>query len=262
LPKNASHAPEFVPAKDEKRLNTPYGLLLNELSRSPEQVIASTLRMLKLALALDTGMYFESQDDIILYVMRFACRVLSFVNFILLHEQSPLYRNRDMPVSQATLQTLQQGYDDLSDLLDHKFLPMLHTWIHECLARAEQLQEEARKKAESLNEEAARLNNVHKAAGMFKEKAEAEDAQAAMMSSRRYGQQFNNMGGFNMGGNSRYTTAPTAQERKRKEKKEARNDFDALYVHDTLSSPRLLLLCCARCLSPHSGRPLLASTQV
>mmetsp|Transcript_7246 Transcript_7246/g.21392 ORF Transcript_7246/g.21392 Transcript_7246/m.21392 type:complete len:5155 (-) Transcript_7246:1654-17118(-) len=233
LPKNATAAPEFVPAKDEKRLNTPYGLLLNELSRSPEQLLASTIRLMKLALALDTGKYFESQDDIILYVYRFACRVTSFVNFILLHEESPLYRNRDMPVSEKTLSELQQGYHDLSDVLDRKFLPMLHSWIDECLARAADIQEEARQKAKYTESaeaiEAARQRNAVAAHGVFKDPT-ANQRQAPTRGSRYnrytddsfdpdYEYQFNHHRNRGSGG-------PT---RKRKPKKEARDDYDALY---------------------------------
>lgn len=180
---------------------------------------------MKLALALDTGMYFESQDDIILYVLRFSCRVLSFMNFILLHEQAPLYRNRDMPVSQATLHALQEGYESVSDLLDRKFLPMLHSWTHECLSRAADLQEEARKKAESLNVEQARAQNASRAANVFKDEEQA--TQQAMQQARNaamYGHGFG--GGF--GAQQGFGRRGQQQERKRMEKKEARNDFDAL----------------------------------
>ena len=47
--------PKFVPTKDPKLLATPYGLLLNELHRSPDGVIQSMLDLLRFALNLDTG---------------------------------------------------------------------------------------------------------------------------------------------------------------------------------------------------------------
>ena len=55
LPKKSSAAPAFVPAKDEAELNTPYGLLLNELARSPLQVVSSTVQLMKRGLTLDTA---------------------------------------------------------------------------------------------------------------------------------------------------------------------------------------------------------------
>ena len=79
LHKGAMAAPEFVPAKDETLLNTPVGLLLNELSRSPHQVVTATVRLLKLALSLDTGSYFASQTTVMLYLLRFGCRMENFI---------------------------------------------------------------------------------------------------------------------------------------------------------------------------------------
>jgi hypothetical protein len=57
-------------------------LLLNELSRSPTQVVTAIISLLKLALALDTGSYFASQTDIILYVLRLGVRVVRAVLFV------------------------------------------------------------------------------------------------------------------------------------------------------------------------------------
>lgn len=55
LAKGCCKAPEHVPTRDELLLNTPYGLLINELVRSPSQVVRATIKLLKLALALDAG---------------------------------------------------------------------------------------------------------------------------------------------------------------------------------------------------------------
>ena len=84
-------------SKDEKQLATAYGLLLNELTRSPYQLLDALVKMLKLAMSLDTGSYFVSQSDIILYVIRFGectlehwrlhrfagCRVENFIEYVL-----------------------------------------------------------------------------------------------------------------------------------------------------------------------------------
>lgn len=152
LPKSCSSPPEFVPAKDETKLNTPYGLLLNELSRSPTQVVKSTLLLMKLALALDTGSYFGSQTDIILYVMRFGCRVLSFIKFVLYNVKTPTYRNRDMPVEHCAVVVLEQAFEDFSELLDTKYYTMIQSWTAECITRANAVQEEKRHKKKKSND--------------------------------------------------------------------------------------------------------------
>ena len=47
------------------------GLLLNELMVSPFELVASVIKLIKLSLSLDTGSYFASQSDIILYILRY-----------------------------------------------------------------------------------------------------------------------------------------------------------------------------------------------
>ena len=82
LPRGSSRAPSMVPSEDERLLSTPYGLLLNELVRSPSQLLTAVISLINLALGLDTGSYFASQADLILYVVRFTTRVENFLAFL------------------------------------------------------------------------------------------------------------------------------------------------------------------------------------
>ena len=55
----------MVPTEDPVLLCTPYGLLINELQRSPRGVIRSMMELLKLALDLDVGTYKAPNTDIV-----------------------------------------------------------------------------------------------------------------------------------------------------------------------------------------------------
>jgi hypothetical protein len=55
LAKGVQQAPAMVPAEDERLLGTPYGLLLNELARSPTQVYCLHLVLLAQATIRDSG---------------------------------------------------------------------------------------------------------------------------------------------------------------------------------------------------------------
>ena len=155
LHKGKARAPEFVPSKDETLLNTPYGLLINELARSPTQVMKATTQLLKLALALDTGSYFASQSDIILYVMRFGCRVENFVTFVLNYAAGKFdhLHIRDNEVSADVVEYLTEARREVRQILEGRYQRMLGLWCRECLARAQQLQEES--KHEQQREQAA-----------------------------------------------------------------------------------------------------------
>jgi len=158
LPKDAATAPVFVPAKDETLLNTPYGLLLNELARSPHQVMKATITLLKLALSLDTGSYFASQSDIILYLVRFACRIENFVDFVLQYADGKLhkaFRMRDTVVDAGIVAYLREARAELRTLLEGRCQYMLLVWTRECLARADALQEENKHEHQRRAEAAA-----------------------------------------------------------------------------------------------------------
>ena len=71
--------PVMVPTQHPDLLATPYGLLMNELHRSPNNVLDAAMRLLEGVLALDTGSVcdpgeaskdFNISTDIILYAAR------------------------------------------------------------------------------------------------------------------------------------------------------------------------------------------------
>ena len=69
--------PMMVPTPHSELLASPYGLLLNELCRSPETVIRSVVTLLRGALACDTGAVvdedsasFNTSSTIIIYCTR------------------------------------------------------------------------------------------------------------------------------------------------------------------------------------------------
>ena len=80
----ASRTPSHVPAKDEDKLllATPYGHLLNELHQSPRTVCDAVVGLLRLALDLDGGTVRATTVPVILYVVRLACRVDGYLDFM------------------------------------------------------------------------------------------------------------------------------------------------------------------------------------
>jgi hypothetical protein len=147
LPRSSAYAPEFVPTTDEKCLATPYGLLLNELTCSPFELLLSVIRLMKLALSLDTGSYFASQTDIILYVFRFSCRVDNFTTFLIDYAAGRTHKTltlRDMKLTQEVAGFLLEKHIEIQQLIEDRFVPMMRRWIRECIDRADALQVENR----------------------------------------------------------------------------------------------------------------------
>lgn len=75
--------PKEVPTLESKLIATTYGLLLNELQRSPEQILSSVISLLKLALDLDTGTVFSTTREVVLYVIYTAAKVENALVFLL-----------------------------------------------------------------------------------------------------------------------------------------------------------------------------------
>ena len=141
LPMAMNQEPRFVPTRDERLLATPYGLLINELHRSPDAVLKSTLRLLELALDLDTGSFKASTVDIILYVVRLCARVDSYIDFMVelkqgTHEciRTPL---RDTQVTMNTLSKLIAYRTELRKTLRGKVHKMVEGWIVQAMREIE-----------------------------------------------------------------------------------------------------------------------------
>lgn len=75
--------PQLVPAEDPELLGTAFGLLTNELARSPEATIDAVLQLLEQALRLDTQDPHASTTAIIFSVLRLCCRVQNTMAFLL-----------------------------------------------------------------------------------------------------------------------------------------------------------------------------------
>lgn len=119
-------APTMVPTPHVGLLATPFGLLLNELTRSPNTVLQALDALLEGALALDTGSVcdigeddFNVSVDIILYVARLGARCESFVSLLIelregQHEcLSAKDTYRDLEVTPDCLEKLKQGREML-----------------------------------------------------------------------------------------------------------------------------------------------------
>lgn len=113
--------PRDVPTTNPKLLATPYGMLLNELTRSPDGVISSVLRLLKLALDLDTGTVKSSTVEIILYVIRLSARFDNYVSFLIEHSEKRHdtinFALRDTVMYPRVLTTLKDGLKALRVML-------------------------------------------------------------------------------------------------------------------------------------------------
>ena len=78
----AATLPTLVPCNNPHLLATPYGHLVNEVYRSPDTTVTCTLRLLRLAQDLDVGTVRSSTVEIILYVVRLACRVENYLSYL------------------------------------------------------------------------------------------------------------------------------------------------------------------------------------
>ena len=133
--------PMMVPTSHPDLLATPYGLLMNELCRSPDTVIRSVISLLKGAVACDTGSVvddggttFNTSTLIIMYISRLASRVDNYISFIIdiatkNHDcllEVPL---RETDISEDTIIKLQEGLNLLRDIMDGQFNPLFEDYL-------------------------------------------------------------------------------------------------------------------------------------
>ncbi|KAJ1404620.1 hypothetical protein B484DRAFT_219412, partial [Ochromonadaceae sp. CCMP2298] len=133
--------PLMVPSPHPDLLASSYGLLLNELCRSPEGILRSVLALLRGALACDTGAVvdeeeavFNTSTTIIIYCLRLGARLDSYISFLINHSMqqheclgAPL---RDADVHADTLAVLQTGRAELRELLRDHFHPLFADYLH------------------------------------------------------------------------------------------------------------------------------------
>jgi thiol-disulfide isomerase/thioredoxin len=136
----SSVQPMMVPSPQSDLLASPFGLLLNELCRSPDTVIRSVLLLLRGALACDTGSVvdedsttFNTSTLIILYLSRLGCRVDNYVSFLIDYTLGkhdcidwPL---REMNVSEQNLSKLLKGLSEIREMMHNQFNPLFEDYL-------------------------------------------------------------------------------------------------------------------------------------
>ena len=132
--------PMMVPTSHSDLLATPFGLLINELCRSPDTIIRSILTLLRGALACDTGSVvdegatdFNNSTRIILYLTRVGSRIDNYLSFIIDNATGKhdciSHALRETEVSEETLAALQSGRAAIRELLDTLFAPLLEDYL-------------------------------------------------------------------------------------------------------------------------------------
>ncbi|CAJ1390236.1 unnamed protein product [Effrenium voratum] len=132
--------PQLVPAEDPELLGTAFGLLTNELARSPEATIDAVLQLLEQALRLDTQDPHATTTTLILSVLQLCCRVQNTLAFLLSvsRAEHPSCSSEGLneggrPVlSEQTLRQLQAAWPRLRAALQfdgRSALAMLGRWL-------------------------------------------------------------------------------------------------------------------------------------
>ena len=125
----SKEVPQEVPTSKPELLATAHGLMLSELHRSPTAVLQSTIKLIKLALDLNTGTCHGSTTEVILFVCRLASRIDSYVSFVIdisqgTH-QSMRRKLRDVDCSAKTVVELEHGLSQIRSLLHGDLLTMI-----------------------------------------------------------------------------------------------------------------------------------------
>ncbi|CAK8986138.1 unnamed protein product [Durusdinium trenchii] len=143
--------PETVPAPDRRHLATGAGLLFNELMRSPQSVVHAVLSLLQVAVEKDVGRPNSANDGLILYIIRLASRIESYLAFLVSHGRRGAYLERAGASYQAFVRSLARPEDDslLNELeaahreirrqLQGDVLRMLNDWLRYASKRPEKL---------------------------------------------------------------------------------------------------------------------------
>eukprot|EP01060_Flectonema_neradi_P006280 TRINITY_DN1420_c0_g1_i1.p1 TRINITY_DN1420_c0_g1~~TRINITY_DN1420_c0_g1_i1.p1 ORF type:complete len:4698 (+),score=1051.93 TRINITY_DN1420_c0_g1_i1:123-14216(+) len=122
-------APKQVPTECDKLLGTPYGLLVNEITNSPQGLIDPLLKLLSLALELDAGtVHNTSSVDVILYLVKTLARVDTYLMFVMSDKFSEISRVRI-----HNLETIKNIHSEIRATLRNNIVPMLEAWIWEVM---------------------------------------------------------------------------------------------------------------------------------
>ncbi|CAL1139151.1 unnamed protein product [Cladocopium goreaui] len=133
--------PDTVPAADRRHLATAAGLLFNELMRSPQAVVHAVLCLLQVAIEKDVGRPESANDGLILYVIRLATRIESYLAFLVSHGRRGAYLERSGasydafvrslagPQDDPLLMELQAAHREIRTQLQGDVLRMLKDWL-------------------------------------------------------------------------------------------------------------------------------------
>ena len=138
--------PDRIPAVSRDHLFTPVGLLFNELRYAADTVVKPVLRILELALELDTGKYNPRSSPIILYITRLIARIESYFLFLLEHQLWKRDENRVNQVMASShvrglecpdhvLPKLHQCTQELRNNLRKCVWPVLQRWLVQAIKR-------------------------------------------------------------------------------------------------------------------------------
>lgn len=131
--------PTEVPTTSPELLGTTHGLLMNELCRSPEQLIAVVLRLLQQALDLDTGSVYAGTRDVALFIVRMVARLEGVMRFLYTTD----LHVRGLGVGPAARNATAAGLQRLGEFLrtpstgagEVSARTMLHGWLAQVQAR-------------------------------------------------------------------------------------------------------------------------------
>lgn len=132
--------PMMVPTLHPELLATPYGLLMNELCRSPDTIIEGLLTILRGALACDTGSVvdvggttFNESSLIILYAARLGARVDNYITFLIdwhrNQHQCIDWPLREMDTPECNLRSLLAGQKSVREILHSQFDSLLDDYL-------------------------------------------------------------------------------------------------------------------------------------
>tara|TARA_R110002050_G_scaffold205528_2_gene341223 strand:+ start:127 stop:2670 length:2544 start_codon:yes stop_codon:yes gene_type:complete len=165
--------PEAVPCLNKKLMSTPYGLLLNEVHRSPEVLVSTVIRFLHLAMEMDTGSATEASARVVMFILRLALRVENAVSFLYRQQKGlhPSYSGRSLRgieiMDNASVEKLGAHLASLGQLLRGPVVKILMNWIDDVQNREPMDEEKADVDGADVFEVTCHAHPVKKVASMW-----------------------------------------------------------------------------------------------
>ena len=160
-----NQAPLMVPAEDKKLLATPFGILFNELQRSPKALCASLLSLLKQGLECDSGTPYSTEVELILYVIRVALRVEHSISFLVQladGAHASMERElRDVLILPEILAELRECLATVQGVLREEVRNMLEGWIAQCIKKFKDLASDPEADRYDMGEHISKASHLH-----------------------------------------------------------------------------------------------------